>query len=467
MPIPCAVLMCHAPIVIPQIAGRRAPECARTTAAMSQAASLLLRHAPDVLVIISPHTPRDRRRFGVVASPSIRGDFGRFGAPTVGLSLPGSPRAARALEQAAGERGLGVWQPPGDDLDHGALVPLHFMVEAGWHGPTLLLALPYPGTGTEASMGLAIASTAQRLGERWCVLASGDMSHRLQPDAPAGYHPAAHEFDAAFRASIEAGDLRRACSVDPALRDIAAEDVVDSTSVAAAALGYVARGHRGLDYEAPFGVGYLAAVLHDSLAPGVHGIAGPPVVGERTLLSIARDAIAATLRGESYEPPSLPEPWVRPRGVFVTLREQGELRGCIGHVEPQCSTLAHEIASCAISAALHDPRFAPMRSQEFERSRIEISLLSPSEPVAHLDQLDPERYGIVVSAGPRRGVLLPHVAGIRDAHDQLRIALRKAGLNGEEAELRLERFEIQKLEEPPLAPHGSGRSAGPSRHGLH
>lgn len=463
MTISCAVLMCHAPIVIPQIAGQRAADCAASTSAMQATASHLLGHQPDALVVISPHAPRDRTRFGVVDADELVGDFGRFGASHVGLRLPGAPRAASALRQSAREQGLELWSVPGAPLDHGALVPLHFVSKAGWHGPTLLLALPYPGTRSEAEMGRALAAAAQACGERWCVLASGDMSHRLTRDAPAGYHPEAREFDARFRSLIEHGELARACALDAGLRDIAAEDVVDSCTVAAAAVGFSAAGHHALCYEAPFGVGYFEAILYDGAS---HAAQRKPGASAPTPLRVARAALQAQLRFEPYTPPTLPPPYDYPRGVFVTLRKHGELRGCIGHIEPQHNHLGAEIASCAVSAALQDPRFPPVGLDELDELAIELSLLSPCEPVAHIDALDPSRYGVVVSAGQRRGVLLPDVSGVGSVDAQLQIAMRKAGLSGDE-ELQIERFEVVKLCEAPSPSVPATHTRSPGPNGLH
>jgi AmmeMemoRadiSam system protein A len=465
--IPCAVLMCHAPIVIPKIAGGRARECARTTAAMAATAARLLAHAPDVLVIISPHTPRDPLRFGIAHDEQLSGDFAKFGVPELALQLPGAPEAAAMLAQVAQESGLACSRVSGRRLDHGALVPLYFVREAGWNGPTLLLALPYPDTGTETAMGRALAEAATRLGQRWCVLASGDMSHRLTPDAPAGYHPSARQFDASFRDLLESGELERAADIDPALREIAAEDVVDSCTVAASAVNFDATGHRILSYEGPFGVGYLEAVLHEvgvqeraSSEDREHANDAPP----RVLLDVARAAIAARLCGERYDPPALPAPWSRSRGVFVTLRDSdGELRGCIGHLEPNYATLSQEVASCAVSSATRDTRFAPVTKDELFDLRIELSVLSPTEPVSGLHRLDPERFGVAVSSGPLRGVLLPGIEGVRSARDQVRIAAAKAGLHAD-APLSLERFEVQKIRED--APPWASTASAKARHEL-
>ncbi len=261
---PMAVLMCHAPIVVPAVGGHRADDCAHTTAAMREVARRLVASPPDVLVVISPHAPRRATAWGLLPGPFVQGDFGAFGAPQTAHRFPVPEPARQALARAAEAAGLETWEPPRRPLDHGALVPLHFVAEAGWHGPTLVLALPWPGTETEAAMGSTLAQVARERSERWHVLASGDLSHRLRPDAPAGYHPRAAHFDRALADALGAGDLRAAAAIDPALRELAAEDVIDSVIVAAGAIGWDSTGHALLAYEGPFGVGYLEAVLRDA-----------------------------------------------------------------------------------------------------------------------------------------------------------------------------------------------------------
>ena len=259
--VPCAVLMCHAPIVLPEVGGRRSAECATTTAAMADVARRLVGSEPDVLVVITPHGPRRTGAWGILEGP-LGGDFGRFGAPHVAHQFAYDSAAAVTLRTQAGALGLATYAAAGNPLDHGALVPLHFVVHAGWRGRTLIVSLPWPGSDTEAAMGEAIAAAARVRGERWSVLASGDMSHRLIPGAPSGYHPGAKAFDEALVAAIDAGDLRRASAIDADLRDLAAEDAVDSIVVAAGAVGWDNTGHERLAYEGPFGVGYMEAVLH-------------------------------------------------------------------------------------------------------------------------------------------------------------------------------------------------------------
>jgi AmmeMemoRadiSam system protein A len=96
------------------------------------------------------------------------------------------------------------------------------------------------------------------------------------------------------------------------------------------------------------------------------------------------------------------------RGVFVTLRNDGRLRGCIGVVEAD-TPLGDSVARCAAGAALQDPRFAPMRVADLNQLQVEISLLSPPEPI-DIKAIEIGRHGLIVASGDRRGLLLPQVA---------------------------------------------------------
>jgi MEMO1 family protein len=459
MAIPCSVLMCHAPIVVPDVAGHRARQCAETTRAMGDLAARICAHGPDVVVVVSPHAPRHATRWGICTQSPLSGNFGRFGADHIGVTAPGAPLAAARLVPVARDLKLTTREIAGDNLDHGALVPLYFLRQAGWDGPSLLVALPQPGTRSEERMGQALARAAEQAGERWIILASGDMSHRLNQNAPAGYHPLAKEFDRSFKARIDAGDLRGACAIDPALREIAAEDVIDSCAVAAGAVGFRSEGHRTYAYEGPFGVGYMEAVLHEDAPPRTGNHSYSENRPWATMLQIARDSIAARITHNAYRPPVLPKPWNNPQGVFVTLRKpDGSLRGCIGHVEPLFATIAEEVADCAAAAATQDTRFARVAPSELPALSIELSLLTRPEPVNDITALDPKRYGLVVSSGRARGVLLPNVPEVNTVEDQLRIAAAKGQLPPGRPWV-IERFEVSKATETP-GPLPNSRGGG-------
>jgi uncharacterized protein len=131
----------------------------------------------------------------------------------------------------------------------------------------------------------------------------------------------------------------------------------------------------------------------------------------RALLALARRAIAArlgreALRWDGFVPTAGME---RLAGVFVTIRDRGDLRGCIGVLEPS-DPLYREVASAAVSAAFGDPRFAPVSAGLLPRLALEISVLSPFEPVVSIDEIAVGRHGLIARESHRAGLLLPQVA---------------------------------------------------------
>ena len=153
--------------------------------------------------------------------------------------------------------------------------------------------------------------------------------------------------------------------------------------------------------------------------------------------------------GRAPEPPEDPF-YERRAACFVTLKKNGELRGCIGTLEPAEASLGHEIARNAHSSAMRDPRFPPVTPDECEALTCSVDVLSPSESCT-LSELDPARYGVIVEAGPRRGVLLPALEGIDSVDLQVSIACQKAGIPpGQDCDLR--RFVVTRYRQgdPPL-----------------
>jgi aromatic ring-opening dioxygenase LigB subunit len=259
-----AGLLPHPPIAVPDVAGDRAAECRATTAACADFAERVVAAAPERLFLVSPHSPRARRAFGLWSGARLRGDLGFFRAPGAEVDLPNDTELVRRLRVEAHAEGLDTWDLPGSEpLDHGAVVPLVFLVRAGWAGPTAVAALPMiSDSARELAFGRALTRALSALPGRTALVASGDMSHRVLPGAPAGFHPRAADFDRAVCDRVAAGDLQGLFEIDPGLRGIAGEDVVDSSAVVIGALGDEPRGVELLSYEHPFGVGYLVALFH-------------------------------------------------------------------------------------------------------------------------------------------------------------------------------------------------------------
>lgn len=130
-----------------------------------------------------------------------------------------------------------------------------------------------------------------------------------------------------------------------------------------------------------------------------------------------------------------------PAGCFVSIHAHGSLRGCIGTILPTKETVAAEIIRNAVSASTEDPRFDAVRSEELEELDISVDILSEPEPVRSTDELDPEKYGVIVTSGIRRGLLLPALDGVDTVYDQLAIARRKGGIAPDE-QCAIQRFTV-------------------------
>jgi AmmeMemoRadiSam system protein A len=188
-----------------------------------------------------------------------------------------------------------------------------------------------------------------------------------------------------------------------------------------------------LSYEGPFGVGYGVATF----TPG------------DPLVHWAREVITAHVTGSAVDENAGKSPHLRHHraAVFVSLHRHGQLRGCIGTLMPTQQNITEEIRHNALSACSRDPRFYPVIAEELGDLEIQVDVLSPSRPITSRDELDVKRYGVIVQANGRRGVLLPDLEGVDTVSDQIKIALRKAGIDPSEA-YTLERFEVVRHHDP-------------------
>jgi AmmeMemoRadiSam system protein A len=171
------------------------------------------------------------------------------------------------------------------------------------------------------------------------------------------------------------------------------------------------------------------------------------------LLRIAREAISAHVGGTPAHVPGAVDILARPGGAFVTLHKHGDLRGCIGHIEPT-EPLGTVVPRCAVAACSSDPRFPPLAPDELDAIDIEISLLGPLEPIAGPQDIVVGRHGLVVERSWQRGLLLPQVATEWnwDADAFLAHTCQKAGLSRDawHKGARVWRFEAEVFSERPV-----------------
>jgi AmmeMemoRadiSam system protein A len=159
----------------------------------------------------------------------------------------------------------------------------------------------------------------------------------------------------------------------------------------------------------------------------------------------ARACVECLVCGAPVPPAPHCAPFAERSACFVSIKQSGELRGCIGTLSPSQADLGEEIAHNAFSAAMRDPRFAPVGREELPGLSYTVDVLSTPERCT-IDDLDPSCYGVIVACGYRRGVLLPDLPGIDTVARQVTIALRKAGI-GLEERYDVERFRVSRYRE--------------------
>lgn len=158
---------------------------------------------------------------------------------------------------------------------------------------------------------------------------------------------------------------------------------------------------------------------------------------------LAKEALETYIKtGKTLYLTDIPEDMEKRAAVFVSLKKDGRLRGCIGSLEPTTDSVAEEIINYAICAGTRDPRFLPVEEGELDKLVYSVDVLSEPEP-AGAEGLDPKVYGVIVSDGFRRGVLLPDLEGVDTVEEQIKIALSKAGINPG-SPYKIERFTVTR-----------------------
>lgn len=451
----------HPPILIPEIGGPYLARVRATVEGLERLAAWSQALDPDLLLVMSPHGAMRAHAMGVSGAPRAAGDFGRFGAPDVRLGFANDSRfvrlllqesAARAVPLESIDEGRAVYE-----LDWGVTVPAYYLLGGARGGRVRatvgLVALTFSQLDWEdhRRFGQALAAAADRYPGRALFVASGDLSHRLKPGAPAGFDPAGADFDAQVVEALGAGDFDRLMALPDDLRVRAGECGFRSLLTLGGVVEGRLRASVVLSYEGPFGVGYPVATLD---VTGVDGRAeadasaaadGGPDEEANPVLALARQALEAYVNERRIitPPDPLPLALASPAGCFVSLHAGGVLRGCLGTITPRCATLAEEIIENAIGAASRDYRFTPVQAHELEGLHCSVDVLGPLEPVQGPWQLDPVRYGLVVCRGSRTGVLLPDIEGVRDVYHQLELARHKAGITADES-VELFRFQVTR-----------------------
>ena len=459
-----AALTPHPPIIIPEIGREKAREAEATIKGMQSMASELILSLPDTVVFLTPHGNVSADCITCLLEPQLIGNLASFGRPEVETSHPNDLELLKELGMRAESKGisllginreLALRHALNPEIDHGIMVPLYYLEKAGLGDkPILALSVGYLDNIELYTLGRLIQEAAGSLGKRVAVVASGDMSHRLKDEGPYDYHPDGSSFDLMVKDMLAQVDIQGLLNIPEKLRNNAGECGYRSIVIMLGVLdGYDIQA-RVFSYEGPFGVGYLtvgltpgepALSIWEELTAGQIKLIQSRRAAESIPVKWARLILESHLTGSPN--PELPQEMESLQhdkaGVFVSLKKHGQLRGCIGTFLPAYQNLAEEIKCNALAAGLKDPRFSPVEAAELPAIVYSVDILALPE-ACNKEELDPGRYGVIVSSGSKRGLLLPDLEGVDTVEEQLQIALQKGGISPRD-KYAIQRFEVKRF----------------------
>ena len=457
MPILAAYMVPHPPMIVPEVGRGSERQVSATRAAYVRVAEEIAALRPETVIISSPHAVMYSDYFHLSPGKSAEGSFAQFRAPQVRFREQYDAELVQSIERLASNEGFpaGTLGERSKELDHGTMVPLYFLRQQNIDFSLVRIGLSGLPLEDHYRLGQLVQRAVEQTGRRAVWIASGDLSHKLQSYGPYGYAPEGPQYDARIMDVCSRAAFGELFDFDEAFCERAAECGHRSFVMMAGAFDGVRVEAEQLSHEFVTGVGYGICIFRPGAPDESRRFLELRVQQEAQRLSAQRDQSDPWVRlarqtveryVRSHQTPAMPDGLPAEltgtrAGAFVSIHKQGRLRGCIGTIAPTQSCLAEEIVQNAVSAASRDPRFDPIRPEELEWLEISVDVLGAPEDVASEAELDVKRYGVIVSRGMRRGLLLPDLDGVDTVEQQVDIARRKAGIGPDEP-VKLQRFEV-------------------------
>ncbi|WZL78220.1 AmmeMemoRadiSam system protein A [Eubacteriales bacterium mix99] len=460
--------MPHPPVIVPEVGRGEESAIKETSDALDRVAGEIKHTGPDVIIMITPHGPMFRDAVALSCEREIRGDFGRYGVPEAAFRAEIDVPLTEGIIRQADREGIPTVKITGKtagrydipcELDQGVMVPMNFINKR--YTDYRLVHITY-GLLPKLQLyrfGMCIAKAVEESNENAVFIASGDLSHRLKEGGPYEYSPYGAKFDREIISLLREGNVPGVFHMDPVTVEEAGECGLRSYYILLGAMNEYDFTGDLLSYQGNLGVGYM--VMGFVLRRGNGGKnlkrlirqekerlpgAGPSDSGqEDAYVRLARESLTHyVLYGKYMKIPDYATNEMRKDecGVFVSIHENGELRGCIGTIAPVTDCIAQEIIRNAVEAGTSDPRFPPVTDGELKKLDFSVDVLDKPERTNQAG-LDPKRYGVIVRSGCRTGLLLPDLEGVDTPEEQIRIALRKAGI-APGSSYTLERFEVYR-----------------------
>lgn len=452
----------HPPVSIPQVARGREKDVKETVDAYNEFGKSIAKDMPDTIIIVTSHSIIYKDYFHI--SPGIRahGDMSRFDTPELEFDVTYDKELAEdiskvCLEANINAGGLGEKDPC---LDHGTMIPLYYINKYYQAYNIIRVSLSNLSPYMHYKFGKCIAKACDKLNRRAVIVASGDLSHCLKEDGPYGYRHEGPIFDEMVTDIMKSADFIDLMTFSPNFVENSLQCGLNCFNILAGSLDGRDVKTNFISYEGTLGVGYafcnyLPDYSHINpdrqfdrrLENKIQIQLRKRKNSENPYVKLARATLEKYVTTKKYLTLTdlndiITEDMLSNNSaVFVTIKKDGIVRGCIGTITPTTGCVAHEIITNTINAGINDPRFSPITIDELPFLTYSVDVLYDPEPINSLDELDVEKYGVIVNTDSKRGLLLPNLDTVTSPKQQLEIALKKAGITKDEA-YEMQRFEV-------------------------
>ncbi|MBR6137085.1 MAG: AmmeMemoRadiSam system protein A [Bacilli bacterium] len=441
----------HPPLIIPEVGRGRENIVSKTIDSYNKVGEEIANLKPDTIIISSPHAPYYRNGFYISGGDYLDGDMHEFGARDVSFTEEVDTEFVYELQNLCDKNNI----PTAIDsnvLDHGTMVPLYFIRKHYPNCKIVVLGISDLPLIDHYKFGKQIQEVCNKLDKKFVYVASGDLSHKLQVDGPYGFIKEGPEYDEEVMYDLSQGLFNNLLEYKEAFLDKAAPCGHPSFCMMAGALDSYNVRPTFYSHEDKTGVGYgilsFYPIEYDSRRNFEERYLESHIVSKSKdpYIRLAQETIEAFLidnRTLTVNDIKDKELLNDRAGVFVSIHEFDKLRGCIGTFMPTRSSIGEEIIRNAIAASTEDYRFEPIKASEVPYLDINVDILSIPEKIASYDELDPKKYGVIVSSGNKRGLLLPDLDGVDTVEEQVRIAKSKGNITDLE-EIELQRFTVTR-----------------------
>ena len=458
MSILASFIVPHPPLIIPNIGKGSEKQVSKTISAYKEIAKQVASLNPETIIISSPHAPMYSDCFYISNSQTLTGNLANFGAPEISFTEEVDTKLVDEISSLAQKYHFPTSKEmPSVPLDHGTMIPLYFIRKELPKSSIIVLGLSTLPLITNYQMGTIIKEAINNLNRNVVYIASGDLSHKLQEYGPYGFTKEGLEYDKRIMEVCRTANFYELLNFKSSFLEKAAECGHRSFTIMAGCFDGQNIESNVLSHEDITGVGYGVCSFYPKETNSNRQFLKKYLQEESLRLEKIKKTSDSyvNLAFESLKyyfdtkqkmsiPPNLPEEMLTNKaGVFVSLYKFDTLRGCIGTILPTTNTIAEEIINNSLSAALNDYRFPPLTKEELKWLNISVYILKEPEPISSLDMLDVHKYGIIVTHGLKRGVLLPDLDGVDTIKKQIAIAKEKASIKPNE-DCKIERFEVIK-----------------------